>query len=51
MRQFFRLDERFWKILANVWTLLAMIFFIIDFLSFGKYNELENILRFSGRRL
>lgn len=40
MKQNLEFTERFWKILANVWTLLSMAFFAVDFLNYGKYDSI-----------
>ena len=36
--------ERFWKILANIWTFLSMAFFTVDFLTYGKYDSLAGAI-------
>jgi len=36
----FEFSERFWKILANVWTYCSMAFFIVDFLNGNSYTFL-----------
>jgi uncharacterized membrane protein len=44
MKPFLELDERFWKVLANVWTLVAMAFFMVDFFTYGRYDFLAGSL-------
>ena len=34
-------DERIWRILNNLWTLVLLIFFIVDFLTKGAYESLS----------
>ena len=44
MKPFLELDERFWKVLANVWTLVAMAFFMVDFFTYGRYDFIAGSL-------
>lgn len=44
MKLYVEFSERFWKILANVWTFVIMAFFIVDFLAFDKYDSAAGAL-------
>ncbi|TSC53507.1 MAG: hypothetical protein LiPW39_227 [Parcubacteria group bacterium LiPW_39] len=44
MKLYVEFSERFWKILANVWTFASMAFFVIDFFRPGHYNYLAGPL-------
>ncbi len=37
-------NERLWRILANFWTVILIVFLVIDFFSFNKHNYLTPIL-------
>lgn len=36
-------NERIWRVLANFWTIVLIIFLIIDFFSFNKHDYLTPI--------
>jgi hypothetical protein len=34
-------DERIWRILTNLWTVVLIVFLVLDFMTKGKYDSLE----------
>ncbi len=34
-------DEKIWRWLTNIWTIILIVFLIVDFVTKGKYSALE----------